>query len=103
MMHEDLKPHRLGAFLAFCFLVVGGEAYAQEHESHHEEAHKLHANTLGLFLGETFEGSEEAFTLGLEYERRLSESFGIGLLVEHVFGDLDFWVYGVPLAFHMDA
>ena len=106
MMHAVLKLVPLWAVMAFCCLLGSGEIRAQEHEEHeaqHEEAHEHHANTLGLFLGRTFEGREDDFTMGLEYERRINESFGVGLLVEHVFGDLDFWIYGVPFALHKDA
>lgn len=32
----------------------------------------------------------------------LNESFGIGLIVEHTFGDADFTVYAVPFAYRLD-
>ncbi len=77
-------------------------AQTAEHESAtaHAESHQYHPNMLGLFLGETFEGREEAFTIGLEYERRINKSFGVGAFAEYVSGDLDFWLYGVPFAYH---
>ena len=70
------------------------------HEESHAASHEYHANTLGLFLGVTQEGRAEDFTIGLEYERRLNKSFGIGAVAEYVSGDLDFWVYAVPFAYH---
>ena len=94
------------AVLALLLIVVGARpAFAQagEHESasDHEATHDFHSNLLALFVGVTYEGSSEnGFALGIEYERRLNESFGVGVLAEHTFGDLDSWVYAVPFAFH---
>lgn len=66
-----------------------------------DEHHSFHANFLGVFAGVTDEDRRErAATFGIEYERRLSERFGIGALVEHAFGDLDFTIYAIPFAWH---
>ncbi len=68
-----------------------------EHEGHHEGEHETHKNILGVFLGMTHEGRREnATALGIEYERRFSDHFSSGLIVEHTFGDADFWVTAVP-------
>jgi len=78
-------------------------AQTDEHEANldHETTHDFHPNLLALFVGVTYEGSSENdLALGIEYERRLNESFGVGVLAEHTFGDLDFWVYAVPFAYH---
>jgi hypothetical protein len=97
---------RQEAFLLLVTLVICTAPVAavngaeHEHEKTHEAAHDFHPNMLGLFIGTTQEGSEEDFTLGLEYERRFNKSFGIGVFAEKVTGDLDFWVYGVPFAYH---
>ncbi|MCP5002792.1 MAG: hypothetical protein GY941_02405 [Planctomycetes bacterium] len=48
------------------------------------------------------ERRENGGIVGIEYERRLSQSFGIGALAEHTFGDLDFWVYAIPFGYHID-
>ena len=85
-------------------VIAAPPVYAQkgEHESSsdHGSAHDLHRNFLALFVGVTDEGRNEALALGIEYERRLNESFGVGLVAEYSFGDLDFWVYAVPFAYH---
>ncbi len=58
-------------------------------------------HTLGVFLGDTTETRRnQGFTLGLEYEYRLSETFGVGAIVEHVGGDFDTNVAVLPLAYH---
>ncbi len=79
-----------------------GPALADEHGGEHEGegAHEIHPNMLGIFLGQTLEGRLEDLTLGVEYERRIGRSFGIGVFAEYVTDDLDFFVYGVPFAYH---
>lgn len=46
------------------------------------EVEAEHLNRLGLFLGATTKGSHTGFTLGLEYERRLSDVVGLGIVTE---------------------
>jgi len=58
-------------------------------------------NSVGAFAG--FTGAsrrDNGLTLALTYERRITESFGLGAEVERVFGDLDFWLVTVPFAYH---
>jgi len=80
-------------------------------EEHHEpvndgHGHGFHKNVIGGFVGITGEdnrsggGRERALTLGLEYERRFSETFGVLVAAERAFGDLDFTVITVPLVYH---
>jgi hypothetical protein len=74
-----------------------------EHESASapETEQDQHRNMVSVYVGVTSEDRrEKGLALGIEYERRLNESFGIGALAEHTFGDLDFWVYAVPFAYH---
>ena len=39
--------------------------------------------------------------MGLEYERRFNDSFGIGALAKKTWRGHDFWVYAVPVTFHI--
>ncbi len=79
-------------------------AYATtEDSSHHPDGSHgdYHRNLLAVFAGVTHHGrrnNEPA--LGIEYERRISEKFGVGAMVEHTFGDDSFSVYAVPFAVH---
>lgn len=69
----------VGAVAALC-AVVAARATAQENE-------REYRNSLGLFIGTTIEDGEEgSFTLGLDYERRLSKPFGVGVLLDKPFG-----------------
>ncbi|MFT7286653.1 MAG: hypothetical protein ACI87W_000761 [Halieaceae bacterium] len=93
----------LGLLLTLPASPLQAAADESSHEVAHGESHDeaFHQNVLAVFTGITHEGrNEDELALGIEYERRLSESFGIGGLLEHTFGELDFWVYAVPFAFH---
>ena len=62
--------------------------------------HEFHRNFVAGFIGVTHEGRRDnGFALGIAYERILNESFGIGVIAEHTFGDFNFWVYAVPFAY----
>ena len=77
-------------------------AQTGEHESSsaHEATHDFHRNVLSLFVGVTQEERRESgVALGIAYERLLNESFSVGVIAEHTFGDLDFWVYAVPFGY----
>ncbi len=86
---------------AMCALPVYAQTVEHESAAVHDVAHDFHPNFFGMFVGVTSEARrEKGIALGIEYERRLNKSFGIGLVAEHTFGDLDFWVYAVPFAYH---
>ncbi|MEO1078432.1 MAG: hypothetical protein AAFY29_02680 [Pseudomonadota bacterium] len=72
---------------------------AQEQGGHHSGAFEP-GHVLGLFLGETSEDRRGSFTLGLEYEYRISPELGLGLTAEHIGGDFDTNVFVVPIARH---
>ena len=81
-------------------LVFGDLACAQEHEAS-ETGHEHHEHTFGVFTGFATEGKRESGpALGLEYEYRLSSSFGVGGVAEYTFGDLDTLVLAMPFAYH---
>ena len=62
-----------------------------------------HVNSVSAFLGVTSEGRRQrASTLGLEYERRLSEEWFITPAMEHAFGDLDFSVVTLTLGYRFN-
>lgn len=68
----------------------------QGESTHHGFPHHV----VGIFLGDTTEDRRDGLTLGLEYEYRISEPFGIGVIFEHVSGDFDTNVYVLPVAMH---
>ncbi len=82
-------------------VLIPGMAAAENAHDEHGEAHDFHPNVLGLFGGITSKTRRDgALTFGIEYERRFNQSFGLGVVAERASGDLDFWVFAVPIAFH---
>ena len=85
-------------------LLVPTAVLATSGEGKHGAEHVHHPNVLGLFLGVTGEDRRDAdFTVGIEYERLINKSFGIGGIIEYASGDHDFWVFAVPIAYHIGA
>lgn len=86
---------RNAAILVLISLVLATPAQSAEPD------HQL--NSVSAFLGVTSEGRrQQASTLGLEYERRLSEKWFITPAIEHAFGDLDFSVLAVTLGYRFN-
>ena len=89
-------------------LAMSTNGRAEEHHGSAAESHEhgYHKNVIAGFIGFTGEdsrsgeGRERALTLGLEYERRFSEAWGVLVAAERAFGDLDFTVITVPLVYH---
>ena len=78
-------------------VLVQAEADHTREASHAEFPHQ----TLGVFIGDTTEVRRaEGVTLGLEYEYRFTEVFGMGAIVERVMGDFDTNVYVASMAYH---
>ncbi|MDH3744352.1 MAG: hypothetical protein OES47_04535 [Acidobacteriota bacterium] len=95
---------------------VGARAVAQEHGEEHSaehEEHEFHRHHVSVFLGVT-DGEvtidsgpgpvtvkdEQAFTVGLDYEYRLTRRWGIGALVDYAGKDFRTSVLGVPVFIH---
>ena len=64
-------------------------------------------NHLGLFAGFTSGGEQSgdgresaAFTVGLDYERRLSPRWGIGVMGDWAFGDRRDYILAAPVFLH---
>jgi hypothetical protein len=86
--------------LAIAATLVGPIAMGAEQETPAEGGEQAE-NVLAVFVGVAREGRRNnGLALGVEYERRLGERFGIGALAEHTFGDIDTWVYAIPFAYH---
>lgn len=91
------------------FLVVllfqAGLTFAESSE--HDDtagAEHFHRNMIAGFIGITGEDRRErALTLGVDYTRWVTQSFGIGFGAERAFGDLDFTVYTVPFSYRVGA
>lgn len=79
------------------------ESASGESASSQESEQEAHKNVLALFAGVTHDGRRNnGAALGVAYERLLTESFGIGVIAEHTFGDADFTVYMLAFGVRID-
>ena len=100
-MHWSLRSVR-GCFLLAGYLAAS-PSWAQEHSQHVSESHEhFHRNELALVLASTYEAEKgkNFFTIGGEYERRLTSRFGISATVEHL-SDVDAWVFVFPVTIRL--
>jgi hypothetical protein len=81
----DVEGERLGR----------AEDHATESDDHY------HDDVIAFFVGLAHEGHRDnELALGVEYERRLSASYGLGFLAEYTFTDDGTWIFAFPLAWH---
>ena len=87
-----------------CLLVVTIMAFSQTaraNEASHEGSHEFHRHHMALILGNTqSEESSNGPSIGVDYEYRLNQRFGIGGLVEYAGGDFEHLLLVVPLFIH---
>ena len=102
-----IRFNRSATLMLLTLMLVSAVGFAQDEGAHGAEygsGHTFEENTVAFFVGLAKEGSRDnGLALGIEYEHRLNQAFGIGALAEHTFGDLDAWVLAVPFAFHSGA
>ncbi len=73
----------------------------------HGDGHYFHKNHVSMFLGSTQsekhhgERDDPGFSIGLDYERRLNQAVGVGLLVDWVAEGSREYLIGVPLFLHV--
>ena len=101
-MVSNLSKRTLVLVLIFGLMTFMSSAViAEEHEAAgtHHEYHNYH---LALFNGATTSLTHHltAYTLGLDFEWRLSELLGIGLSGEYIFSEGGEMVLGVPVFVH---
>lgn len=98
----DTTAGRLAVAAALVLLAASAPLSAGAAEPEYDQEHVTHPNLVGVFAGFTGEvRRERSLSLGLEYYRRLNDSFGVGALVERASGDRDFWIAAVPFGWHL--
>ena len=75
-------------------------AAAAEKEGEKPDQEEASRHRVELFLGDTHDEGEDAFSVGLAYEYRLNKLIGLGLFWEVETEDFDQWSVGVPLFLH---
>ena len=86
------------SFLLLVVLVLVPYGVQAEEATHREHSSELeHHQHAAVFVGNTQDGSDNGFSVGVEYEYKISKVLGIGGLVEYAGGDFDSWVIAAPL------
>jgi hypothetical protein len=86
----------LSTLLVVLTVLSASSVFAQ-----HEEAHHGHKHHTAVFFGNTHDHhGEDAFTVGLDYEYKLCELFGVGALVDYAGDDIDSTVLAAGLFIH---
>lgn len=91
-----MKRKKPMIWILFFFTFSGLSLEAQETDNNSMER----KNELSLFIGATSNESTTAFTYGLDYQYRLSELFGIGVILDHAAGDIESTLLGPALFLH---
>jgi hypothetical protein len=73
---------------------LAGESISGSHSGYGHNHH------IALFVGNTHHEDDDSISIGLDYEYRLHEIFGVGALAEYTAGDFDSWILGIPLFIH---
>ena len=91
----------MAAYGGLVLLVVPGLLAAQELPESEEPEEAEAANEVAVFLGDTRKDGHDTFTIGLDYERRLSERHGVGFLADWAATDQEReFIAAVPYFYH---
>ena len=93
--HSPAASARRVIALALCGLLAAVSVQAQERS----DDEGFEPNSIELFIGATFDAGDSEASLGLSYERRLRQDFGVGVMAEYTKGRE--WVLAVPLSWHI--
>jgi hypothetical protein len=90
----------IGLLAGLCVITTSG--WCAEHgDEGSESEHQPHKHHVAVFLGNTHDyHGTDAFTVGADYEYRLSNLIGLGGFVDYAGGDIDAVVVGGGLFIH---
>lgn len=66
-----------------------------------EKEEKERKNEVSLFLGATSNTDATAFTIGLDYQYRISRVFGVGAILDHAAGEINSTLVAPALFLHV--
>ena len=94
------KCTMIGLMMILLLLLVPVKIPAEEAGHGSKEKELEHRHLIALFIGDTHEKEENGITVGLGYEYRLNELFGIGGVVEYAGVDFKELIVIAPLYLH---
>ena len=95
-----MKP-RIPAVLMSVCIAAAVTIGARAEDAHEAEDHHFHKHHVGVFFGGTHDyNSEDAVTVGLDYEYRLTKLLGAMAFIDYAGGNIESSVVGAGLFFH---
>jgi hypothetical protein len=94
------KYATIGLMMALLVLLMPVKIPAEEAGHGSKEKGLENRHGIELFIGNTHDDGEDGFSVGLSYEYRLNQLFGIGGEVEYAGGDFKEWALMVPIFLH---
>ena len=94
------KPAMISLIMALFVLIVPVKASAEESANGGKEKGMENRHAMELFIGNTHDDGEDGATIGLSYEYRLNQLFGIGGLAEYAGMDIREGAVLVPIFWH---
>jgi hypothetical protein len=73
---------------------------AEGHSSEHQGGHTEHRHHVALFSGNTHSEGEDGATFGMDYEYRIMDWLGAGILYDYAGEQLDSHVVALPIFLH---
>lgn len=87
--------------ISICAATAFALSSKAEDNHHEQDDHHGHKHHVAIFVGGTHDyQGENAFTMGLDYEYRLTDLLGAGALIDYAGGDIESAVVGGGLFFH---
>lgn len=90
--------------LVFSCIALGAVSpIASANNEHHGGIdHKAHPHHLSVLVGNTdLDNEGSGFTLGFDYEYRVNDVLGLGVVAEYARGDLEAWTYLLVADIHI--
>ena len=78
------------------FVLLPGNIWGQEKKEAPESK-----SDISLFLGATSGSEDTAFTIGVDYQYRISNVFGVGAILDHASGDIKSTLVAPALFLHV--
>ena len=94
------KSAMISLIMVLFVLIVPVKASAEESANGGKEKGMENRHAMELFIGNTHDDGEDGATIGLSYEYRLNQLFGIGGLAEYAGMENREWVALVPIFWH---
>jgi hypothetical protein len=92
---RSLRSLSAASALMLCGLFASGSSVSQEQS----DAEDFKPNGIELFVGATLSDGDGEASFGIDYERRISQELGLGLMVEYTDGRE--WVIAIPVSLHI--